>query len=182
MLTTAISCTIIYFVDSTTIFGGFDMDITQRQITKIAREVNRFTVRTLKSEGIGSSELDLIHLIRKNPGITQANACAVLGTDKGAVARQCASLEAKGYIERKENPDDGRSRLLFPTGKAEKLKNSKAHIEASFYEWLAESLPEGEKREFARLLDILYQKCKEESKANFPHITDKIKEGVKNEK
>lgn len=106
------------------------MDITQRQITKIAREVNRFTVRTLKSDGIGSSELDLIHTIRKHPGITQAKACAVLGADKGAVAKQCASLEAKGYIERKENPDDGRSRLLFPTGKAEKLKNSKAHIEA----------------------------------------------------
>ena len=85
------------------------MDITQRQITKIAREVNRFTVRTLKSDGIGSSELDLIHTIRKHPGITQAKACAVLGADKGAVAKQCASLEAKGYIERKENPDDGQT-------------------------------------------------------------------------
>ena len=157
------------------------MDITQRQITKIAREVNRFTVRTLKSDGIGSSELDLIHTIRKHPGITQAKACAVLGADKGAVAKQCASLEAKGYIERKENPDDGRSRLLFPTGKAEKLKNSKAHIEASFYEWLTESLSEREKQEFARLLGILYQKCREESKASFPNISAIVEEGVENE-
>ena len=46
------------------------MDHTKRKITKIAREVNKFTVRTLKREGIGSSELDFIHMVRKNPGIT----------------------------------------------------------------------------------------------------------------
>lgn len=29
------------------------MDITERKITKIAREVSKFTVRTLRAEGIG---------------------------------------------------------------------------------------------------------------------------------
>lgn len=51
------------------------MDHTKRKITKIAREVNKFTVRTLKREGIGSSELDFIHMVRKNPGITQGEVC-----------------------------------------------------------------------------------------------------------
>ena len=157
------------------------MDATKRQITKIAREVSKFTVRTMRREGIGSGEFDVIHAIRKNPGITQAGVCEITGLDKGAVARQTANLEAKGYLIRRENPADGRSRLLFATEKAERLKNSKAHIESQFYEWLLEALSEEERAEFARLLDILYFRCKAESKAEFPEMSKIIKEGESNE-
>lgn len=152
------------------------MDITKRQITKIAREVGKFTVRTMKEEGVGTAEFDLIHVVRKRPGITQAEICKILGTDKGAVAKQTANLEAKGYIRRENNPADGRSQLIFPTEKAQSLKNSKAHIEALFYEWLAAVLSEEDQKEFARLLDILYRRCKAESKADFPEMTARIKE------
>lgn len=76
------------------------MDITKRKITKIAREVSKFTVRTLRAEGVGPGEFDVLHAIRKNPGITQAGVCRITGFDKGAVARQTASLEAKGYLRR----------------------------------------------------------------------------------
>ena len=51
------------------------MDITKRQITKIAREVSKFTIRTLREDGIGTAEFDVIHAIRKNPGIHR-QACA----------------------------------------------------------------------------------------------------------
>ena len=152
------------------------MDITKRQITKIAREVGKFTVRTMKEEGVGTAEFDLIHVVRKRPGITQAEICKILGTDKGAVAKQTANLEAKGYLRRENNPADGRSQLIFPTEKAQSLKNSKAHIEALFYEWLAAVLSEEDQKEFARLLDILYRRCKAESKADFPEMTARIRE------
>ncbi len=62
------------------------MDDTKRQITKIAREVSKFTVRTMRADGIGVGEFDVIHAIRKNPGITQADVCRITGLDKGAVA------------------------------------------------------------------------------------------------
>ena len=73
-----------------------------------------------------------------------------LKIDKGAAARRAASLEAKGYLVRKPNPDDGRSQLLYATPKAEKLKNSKAAIETIFYAWLVEELPEAEREPFAK--------------------------------
>lgn len=153
------------------------MDITKRKITKISREVSKFTVRTLRQDGIGTSEFDVIHAIRKNPGITQADVCRITGMDKGAVARQTANLEAKGYITRAENPGDGRSRLLFATQKAEELKNSKAHVEAAFYEWLIQPLDADERKEFSRLLDIVYQRCKAESRAGFPEMEKIIRGG-----
>ncbi|MGI6029377.1 MAG: MarR family winged helix-turn-helix transcriptional regulator [Candidatus Heteroscillospira sp.] len=158
------------------------MDITKRQITKIARELSKFTVRTLRADGIGPGELDIIHAVRKNPGITQAGVCRILGIDKGAAARQTANLEAKGYLTRAENPADGRSRLLFATDKAEGLKNSKVYVETSFYEWLLEPMTEREREEFARLLDMAYRRCRAESKADFPEMSKRMERGESNER
>lgn len=124
-------------------------DPTERQMTKIAREAAKFTVQMMKADGIGTAEFDFIHLVRHNPGMTQADVRAALKIDKGAAARRAASLEAKGYLVRKPNPDDGRSQLLYATPKAEELKNSKAAIETVFYAWLVEELPEAERDAFA---------------------------------
>ena len=83
--------------------GYFLMDDTKRQITKIAREVGKFTVQTMKEEGIGTAEFDVIHLVRHNPGITQTKVRESLKMDKGAAAKRVACLENKGYLVRKPN-------------------------------------------------------------------------------
>lgn len=80
------------------------MDMTERKITKIAREVSALTVQMMKGEGVGTAEFDFIHLVRHNPGITQAEVRERLRIDKGAAARRAASLELKGYLVRRENP------------------------------------------------------------------------------
>ena len=138
------------------------MDDTKRQITKIAREVGKFTVQTMKEEGIGTAEFDVIHLLRHNPGITQTKVRESLKMDKGAAAKRVARLENKGYLVRKPNPEDGRSQLLYATEKAEHLKNSKTSIETVFYEWLLEDLSGEEKEHFCKTLDMLYWKSKRE--------------------
>ena len=45
------------------------MDQSRRQITKIAREVSKFTVKAMKAEGIGTAEFDFIHLVL-HPSLT----------------------------------------------------------------------------------------------------------------
>ena len=146
------------------------MDKSRRKITKIAREVSTFTVSEMKAEGVGTAEFDFIHLVRHNPGITQATVREKLGIDKGAAARRAASLEAKGYLRRESNPNDGRSQLLYATEQAESLKNSKAHIEAVFYEWLLSELSDDECDAFLQTLDKLYMRSKTESRAGFPNV------------
>ena len=150
------------------------MDKTKRQITKIAREANKLVIRTMKDDGIGSGEMDLIHLVRHNPGLSQKEACLQLNMDKGAVARRTASLEQKGYLTRKENPADGRSQLLFATEKAESLKTSKAAVETAFYGWLLEGMEEAEQAAFTAALDKLYLRSKMESRSGFHHVTARI--------
>lgn len=148
------------------------MDMTERKMTKIAREAGKFAVQTMKEEGIGTAEFDVIHLVRHNPGITQTEVRETLKIDRGAAAKRVASLEHKGYLIREANPKDGRSQLLFATEKAENLKNSKVHIETIFYEWLLDELPEDEKEAFCKTLDTLYWKSKNERRAGFVHVAE----------
>lgn len=146
------------------------MDYTQRKMTKIAREVSKFTVQTMKEEGIGTAEFDYIHFVRHHPGCTQVEVRDALKIDKGAAARRASNLEAKGYLCRKPHPTDGRSQLLFATEKAESLKNSKAHIESIFYDWLLAELPEAERDAFCQTLDTLYWRSKKQRQAGFPDV------------
>ena len=157
------------------------MDETGRKMTKIAREVSKFTVQTMKEEGIGTAEFDVIHLVRHNPGITQTKVRETLKIDKGAAAKRVASLEGKGYLIRKTNPDDGRSQLLYATEKAESLKNSKAHIETVFYEWLLAELPEEEKESFCRTLDTLYWRSKRQRQTGFADVAALLEEEKEND-
>lgn len=150
------------------------MDKTERQITKIAREVSKLAVQTMRADGIGTAEFDFIHFVRHKPGITQAEIREALKIDKGAAARRTASLEAKGYLERRGNPADGRSQLLYATEKAEELKNSKVSIETEFYDWLLEELSQEEQEEFCRILNILYLRSKKQSRAGFPDVAERI--------
>lgn len=146
------------------------MDITQRKITKIAREAEKLVLLTLRDEGVGTAEIDLIHALRHEPGCTQARLAEILHADKAAIARRTKNLEAKGFLTRRDDPSDRRSQLLFPTPRAEALKSSKAEIEAGFYEYLTSALTAEEAATFGAMLDKLYATSKAESRAGFPHF------------
>ena len=151
------------------------MDITERKITKIAREAEMLVLRTLREEGVGTAEIDLIHALRHHPGCTQAALAELLHADKAAIARRTKNLETKGYLVRKDAPNDRRSQLLYPTEKAESPKSSKAEIEAAFYEYLTSTLSKEEAAAFAAALQKLYTASKLESRAGFPHLKDVLK-------
>lgn len=169
-------CSIIHIYDATSVFGGESVDYTNRQMTKIAREVSKSTVQRMKTDGIGTAEFDFIHLLRHHPGMTQKEIREALNMDKGVAARRAASLEAKGFLVRKNNPADGRSRLLYATDKAETLRNSKASIEQAFYDWLLSELPEPERTEFCRILNELYLRSKRQARAGFPDVIQRMEE------
>ena len=146
------------------------MDITERKITKIARETEKLVLLSLREEGVGTAEIDLIHALRHHPGCTQAALAELLHADKAAIARRTKNLEAKGFLVRQDDPNDRRSQLLYPTEKAEAMKASRAEIEASFYEYLTSVLTDDESKTFAVLLNKLYAASKTESRAGFPHF------------
>ncbi len=146
-------------------------------MTKIARELNKLTVQTMKEEELGRRSSDFIHLVRHHPGITQAQ-LEELKSTKGAAARRAASLEAKGYLIRRDNPEDKRSQLLYAT-KRRRAENSKVSIESTFYEWLMEELDESENRALCEMLDRLYLRSKKESRSGFLQVKERMDRGEK---
>lgn len=69
--------------------------------------------------GIGSGgQHSFLKLITSRPGITQDQLTSELKFDKATTARSVKQLENSGYIERKPDPNDRRSQLLYPTPKA----------------------------------------------------------------
>lgn len=149
-------------------------DSRNRYMTKIVREMNKFTAMNGKMHGIGSTEADVIHLVRHNPGISQQEIADALGIDKAAVARQTQNLEKKGYLIRKDSAKDKRAKALFPTRKAEEVKSEKTNTEEIFYDWLFSDLEEEEKEVFFHILTKLYHRFKTESRSGFPHLKDSL--------
>lgn len=90
------------------------MDITERKITKIAREAEKLVLLSLREEGVGTAEIDLIHALRHHPGCTQATLAELLHADKAAIARRTKNLETKGYLVRRTRPTTGAASFCIP--------------------------------------------------------------------
>ena len=136
-----------------------------RKIGKIAREAQKLNAMVFKETNIGSSELELIHYVRHHPGTTQQEAANELHGEKGAVTKRVRSLVKKGYLICRQDIKDKRKHLLYPTKKAQTLKQSRTSIEAAFYDWLLEDLNQEEKEIFLITLDKMYAKSKKEIRA-----------------
>ena len=140
------------------------------EIAKIAREERRFLARALKGYGVGLSSFDLIHQVRKCPGISQAELASRLAMDKAAVARAVASLVRKGFLRKERREGDSRSFALYATSKAEELKLDKKKLEKAYMRFCLEALDEKEKETFLSLLNKVYLRSKKESQADFASL------------
>lgn len=145
-----------------------------RKIGKIAREAQKLNAMVFKETNIGSSELELIHYVRHHPGTTQQEAANELHVKKGAVTKRVRLLVKKEYLICRQDTKDKRKHLLYPTEKAQALKQSRTSIEAAFYDWLLEDLNQEEKEIFLITLDKMYAKSKKESRSHFPNVMQRI--------
>ncbi len=146
------------------------MDITNRYITKISREAQRFARLSLKGTDLGTSEYECLYYIRKNSGVSQEKLSTFLNIDKAAVARMAANLEKKGYLYRLQDENDKRAKKLFVTDKVIDIKNRTSSGESTFYEWLLEGIEEEKKKVFLNVLNEIYIKSKKERRGNFVNI------------
>jgi DNA-binding MarR family transcriptional regulator len=88
-------------------------------ISQLHRQNQKTLTRQLVSYGIGSGgQHSFLKLILGRPGITQEQLTNELKFDKATTARAVKLLEQSGYIERKVDPNDRRSYLIYPTSKA----------------------------------------------------------------
>lgn len=88
-------------------------------ISYIHRQNQKNLAKYLSPYGLGSGgQHTFLKSVLQKPGITQDQLTQLLKFDKATTARSIKLLEQSGYIERKPDPSDRRSHLLYPTAKA----------------------------------------------------------------
>lgn len=122
-------------------------------ISYLHRQSQKVLVRDLLPYGIGSGgQHTFLKLILNTPGITQDQMTVETKFDKATTARSVKHLEEAGYIERRPDPADRRSSLLYPTAKAIAFKPTLQSVLDNLNIRLSTGLTE---EEYAQLIALL---------------------------
>lgn len=106
----------------------------------------------LKSIGITYGQVGFIMQVTRFPGRSQDELSMVLSVDKAATARAVAKLAKQGYLYRKENPDNKRQKLVYPTEKILKMRDDLQQALIESNRGMMAGLTEGEAEKLMELM------------------------------
>jgi len=98
----------------------------------IVRYSRIFCERKCTDYGVGFPEQVILMYLSEHGPVNQDTIARFYMIDKGAIAKTANRLEEKGFVERHENPDDKREKILSISVKG---KGIIAGMRASLEEW-----------------------------------------------
>lgn len=119
-----------------------------------------FRSARLEEYGVAGYQYLYITTICRNPGVSQDELAEKLIFNKSSVARQLATLEQNGFVERRRNEKDKRELLVYPTEKARAVCPV---IDQTVREF-RERISEGMTAEEWERLEILLSRVRENAK------------------
>lgn len=126
------------------------------QISQLLKDIGRFgrAYREEKLAPLGITARHGLYLreIGLAPGISQEQLAGRIGINKSNVARQVASLEEEGYIQRRACGMDKRILRLHLTQKAEAILPNILEVMDAWEQLLVEGLTEAEKTALETML------------------------------
>jgi len=121
----------------------------------IVRHSRTFCEHRLTHFDIGFPEQVILMYLSENRKVSQDEIAKYFMIDKGAIAKSVGKLEEKDYIERYENPEDKREKLILLSAKGKKIL---AYMKNILEEWnvnFMKGLTEDDIRQFKRIADIM---------------------------
>jgi len=140
-------------------------DYLPYRVTLLSKLLDRCTTRLLQSSsGLSVAEWRVLaQLALASPEPASVRQLAEQAwVDRAEVSRAAASLERRGYVERKENEKDRRSPLLFCSDKGMALFHRIAPSRQAFHRSLTELLGPERARQVDAALLILAKECVDE--------------------
>ncbi len=83
----------------------------------IARQMSMAFDRRADHLDLTRAQWKLLSILRRNPGIRQAQVAAILEIEPITLVRQLDRMEATGWVERRPDPNDRRANQLYLTDK-----------------------------------------------------------------
>jgi MarR family transcriptional regulator for hemolysin len=121
----------------------------------IARHTRIFIERKLQDFDIGYTEEVIIMFLLGKQNINQESIAKHFMLDKGAIAKTMNKLEEKEMIQRYENPENKREKLISLTEKGENIVKHINIIMDEFHNNIFEGLSESDIKQLANYIEIM---------------------------
>jgi DNA-binding MarR family transcriptional regulator len=121
-------------------------------LTPLVRELIAAELPVLEAHGLSMWAYIVLLALDRSPMRSQAALAEAIGADKTRIIPTLDDLQARGYIERRPDPDDRRVRLLTLTESGRVAKDATQQaIQRGEERWLSK-LSSADRRAFLRVL------------------------------
>ena len=139
------------------------------RITLLAKLLDRCTTRLLsESSGLTVAEWRALAQLAMASPATVRQLAEQAWVDRAEVSRAAASLERRGLVERRDNPKDRRSPLLYCTEDGRALARQVTPARRAFHKSLTDLLPGAQTEQLEAALLVLAKHCVDQLQAAAP--------------
>jgi DNA-binding MarR family transcriptional regulator len=127
-------------------------------ITFIANKLsNSATAFYQENFGVNVTEWRMMSLLAIEPGIPASRICHVIGYDKGPVSRTLATLQKRGLVAIRTDPNDGRSHSISLTARGRAVHDKVIVVALERERRLLSCLDKGEREVLIDLLRRIHE-------------------------
>lgn len=119
------------------------------------RALNSYLDKELEKHDIGRGQFPYLIALYHQEGVSQQDLCDFYNFDKAAAVRAIKTLEEKGFINRKKDPEDRRQYRIYLTEKGKKFKSSFLDILKSSEDLMKKNLSDKEVNQFMDILKTI---------------------------
>jgi DNA-binding MarR family transcriptional regulator len=131
------------------------------------RSARQIITKDLRQLGLGSAEGNvLLHLLSQGPEMGQDQLVEQLDVSKPAISRTLNSLDRKGFVTRRPDPDDKRAHLIRLTEKALEIGPEVEQIYYRIYKVAVRGIPPDEFEYFVNLFSRMSKNFSHEREKN----------------
>ena len=130
-----------------------------RKIHIIGRCAMIYRAQQLKEKGLSGVHLSYILTLCRHPGMSQEQIARHIYINKSNVTRHLAQLQQNGFVERKQNENDRREQLVYPTQKAYDVLPEVTAVIRNWNSYLTEDFSDEEMEQFNAMLDRITRRA-----------------------
>ena len=125
------------------------------KLSKVMRRVQRYYESKLFCFGVTQAQFYVLAAMWEQDGIKFKDLAMATNMDGATLTGILDRLERQDLLERRNDPDDRRSRLIFLKDKAKQIKNDMIGMALGLNRELESQFPPDEFRTFLKVLDQL---------------------------
>ncbi len=132
-----------------------------RVIYRTSLELRNYAEKLLSPYGLTVEQYHLLKNTTADTGLSQNQLCELVGKKPANITRILDRLEKKGWIERRQHPDDRRASLVFLTKEGGRISAEVLNDFESYSNWFTDGIDQEEEQICRQVLHKIDSNIKE---------------------